>query len=126
MKTLSPLLLCLCAALMVSPTSAVADDSTPPSQTAPSDGTNTGTDASQRRQRFQEIIAQLNLMDEQKQQIRHIRQTVTDQTQRRQQIMAVLTPEQRQKLRQFFQQNRSNGGTTGEAADGSDLAPGAN
>jgi len=131
MKTLSPLLLCLCVVLMASPAIAQTDDSTSPSQTTPSDGTNTGVDASQRRERIKEAFAQLNLTDEQKQQIKQIRQTVSDKTQRRQQIMAVLTLDQKQKLRQFFQQYRNNGGgaaggNTGDAGDGSDLAPGAN
>ena len=110
---------------------AQADDNAPPSQSVPSDGTNTGTDASQRREHIKEAFAQLNLTDEQKQQIRHIRQTVTDKVQRQQEVMAVLTPEQRQKLRQLFQQYRSNYGgasaaNTGDngAVDGSDLAPG--
>src|SRR5580658_4523065 len=105
MKTLSPLLLCLCAVLMASFPCAVADDSTA-SQTTSTDGTNTGVTPGQRLQRIKEVFAQLNLTDEQKQQIKQIRQTVTDKTQRRQQIMAVLTPDQKQKLRQFFQQYR--------------------
>jgi hypothetical protein len=49
--------------------------------------------------------------------------------------MAVLTPEQKEKLKAFFQQHRNSAGATGgtettggpgDAGDGSDLAPGAN
>ncbi len=135
MKTLSPLLLCLCAVLMAAPQFALADDgATTPTQSAPTEGGNGGGG----------------------QQIKQIRATVTDKTQRRQQVMAVLTPEQKQKLIQILMQYRNSGGATagtgfggtgagagagtpsggtgggtsgstgGVAGDGSDLAPGAN
>lgn len=140
MKNLSPLLLGLCAMLMASPQSVLADDTDATTQTAPADGSNTA----QRMERMKEVFAQLDLTPEQKQQIRQIRLTVTDKVQRRQEVMAVLTADQKEKLRQILQQYRANGGdgaptatvsgthaggaTTGAsgAGDGSDLAPGAN
>ncbi|MCE0497019.1 MAG: hypothetical protein LV481_03625 [Methylacidiphilales bacterium] len=129
MKTLSPLLLCLCAVLMAPPAIALADDDTSASP-ATSD-----TNTAQRAQFMKNAFAQLDLTPDQKQQIRQIRQTVTDKIQRHQEVMAVLTPEQKEKLRQLIQQYRSsNGGAAAATAntgdtgvgDGSDLAPGAN
>jgi len=147
-KTLSPLLLCLCAVLVASPQSVRADDTTPPSQAPPSDGSNADAVKAQRQERIREAFAQLDLTDDQKQQIREIRQTVTDIPERRRQIWAVLTPEQKQKLIELLPGFRNSGaaattpaetpaapassatttpGTSSSGAgDGSDLAPGAN
>lgn len=55
----------------------------------------------QRGQHMRQMFAQLGLTDAQKQQIQQIRQTVTDRQQRREQIMSVLTPDQRAKLEQL-------------------------
>jgi Spy/CpxP family protein refolding chaperone len=150
MKTRYPLLLCLCAVLIASPSIARADDETPPSQGQNTPASElTPAQKYERMQRMKAIFAQLNLTDDQKQQIREIRQTVTDPAQRHQEVMAVLTPDQKEKLKELFQQNRNNnggGGAGGEtgggngsgatgttasnspggAGDGSDLAPGAN
>jgi Spy/CpxP family protein refolding chaperone len=157
MKTLSPLLLCLCAVLMAAPQFALADDgATTPTQSAPTEGGNGGGGQAEKLQHLKDAMAQLDLTDTQKQQIKQIRATVTDKTQRRQQVMAVLTPEQKQKLIQILMQYRNSGGATagtgfggtgagagagtpsggtgggtsgstgGVAGDGSDLAPGAN
>jgi Spy/CpxP family protein refolding chaperone len=132
MKTFSPPLLCLCAVLMAPPAIALADDATSSGQT--SDGTNTSTNTGQKRELMREAFAQLDLTTDQRLEIRHIRQTVTDPTERHKEIVAVLTPEQKEKLKAFFQQHRNSAGTGGtetnggpnDAGDGSDLAPGAN
>jgi len=120
---------------MVLPVAMLADDDTAPSQTTPAEGSNSGTDAGQRRVNLREILAQLNLTDEQKQQIKQIFQTAPAGPQRRQQLIAVLTPPQKEKLRQLLQQGRNGGGpapagSNGEGSDQTDdlsgLSPGAN
>lgn len=62
------------------------------------------------------MAAELGLTDAQKQQIEQIRQTVTDRTQRRAAIMAILTPEQQAKMEQMRSQwkNRGPGGQGGQ------------
>jgi Spy/CpxP family protein refolding chaperone len=137
MKTLSPLLWCVCVLLMVFPATVLADDDTAPSQTAPSDGANPGPGAGQRGVNIRALLAQLNLTGDQKQQIKQIMQTVPAGPQRRRQILAVLTPEQKQKLRQLLHPGRNgggaavagnngNGGGNDQTDDVSDLSPGAN
>ena len=71
---------------------------------------------------MKEMLAQLDLTDTQKGQIKQIRATVTDRKERRQQIMAVLTQDQKAKLIQMFQQYRSEH----EAANGGTVTPSAN
>jgi len=59
--------------------------------TAPSDN-------GQRAEKMRAALEQLDLTDAQKQQIKQIRTTTQPGKERRQQIMAVLTPDQKQKL----------------------------
>ena len=47
------------------------------------------------------------LTDAQKDRIKQIRATVTDRKERRQQIMAVLTPDQKAKLKELIQEHRN-------------------
>ncbi len=49
----------------------------------------------------------LGLTDAQKQQIQQIRQSTTDKKERRQEIAAVLTPEQKAMIRQKIQERRT-------------------
>ena len=58
---------------------------------------------------FDMIAKQLDLTDDQKAQIKHIRWTVTDREDRRKQILAVLTPEQKAKLKQMIREHRNGG-----------------
>lgn len=71
--------------------------------TPPSDG----SAQSQRMERFKQAMAQLDLTDAQKAQIKQIRSSVTDKQERRQQIMAVLTPDQKTKLLAMIQERRA-------------------
>jgi Spy/CpxP family protein refolding chaperone len=79
----------------------------------------TGASASQgqdqRMAKWKAAFDQLDLTDAQKNQIKQIRSSVTDKQQRRQQIMAVLTPEQKQRLFQMIKDNRgaAQSGTSG-------------
>jgi len=73
-----------------------------PAATAPSDDTGKG----QRAEKLKAALDQLDLTDAQKQQIQQIRGNTQPGKERRQQIMAVLTPDQKQKLKSIFQQSR--------------------
>jgi Spy/CpxP family protein refolding chaperone len=53
------------------------------------------------------LLAQLDLTDAQKAQIKQIVQSTTDKKERRQQIRAILTPEQKMKLRQLIRERRA-------------------
>jgi Spy/CpxP family protein refolding chaperone len=99
---------------------AMADDSATAAQPmSPDDSTNLAGDTTtnqakgDKRERFKEAMAQLNLTDVQKQQIEQIRSTVTDRKERRQQIMGVLTPDQKTKLWQMIQNYKSGQAGTG-------------
>jgi Spy/CpxP family protein refolding chaperone len=75
------------------------------------DATNTtagssGAGQGQRMEQWKEAFAKLDLSEAQKQQIEQIRSTVTDRKERREQIMAVLTPEQKRKLMQMIAAHR--------------------
>jgi len=98
---------------------ASADDTAGSSQGTSSGGStnSAGTGAqAQRFERVREALAQLDLSDAQKEQIKQIRSSVTDRQERRQQIMAVLTEEQKAKLRQLIQEHR-NGAAAGSSSD---------
>ncbi len=84
----------------------LADDGALSGQAAPS---TTPADAqrAQRIERFKTAMAELNLTDAQKDQIKEIRANVADRMERRQQIMAVLTPDQKAKLRELIQEHRN-------------------
>jgi Spy/CpxP family protein refolding chaperone len=88
-----------------------ADDGTTSNPAAapsgPSNSAGAG-DQSQRIERFKAAIEQLNLTDAQKDQIKQIRASVTDRKERREQIMNVLTPDQKAKLRDMIMAHRNN------------------
>jgi Spy/CpxP family protein refolding chaperone len=71
------------------------------SSTTPADTTGSTTGGHHR------LLAQLDLTEAQKAQIRQIVQSTTDKAQRRQQIRAILTPEQKMKLRQLIRERRA-------------------
>jgi Spy/CpxP family protein refolding chaperone len=53
------------------------------------------------------LLAQLNLTDAQKAKIKQIKKSGTDKKQRKQEVMALLTPAQQQQLRQLIEQRRA-------------------
>jgi len=71
------------------------------SSTAPTDSTGSTPG------RHHHLLAQLGLSDEQKAQIKQIFQSTTDRKERRQQIKAILTPEQKMQLRQLIRERRA-------------------
>jgi Spy/CpxP family protein refolding chaperone len=83
------LLITLVSAPVLSAQTAAGTNAT--SATAPSDN-------GQRAEKMRAALEQLDLTDAQKQQIKQIRATTQPGKERRQQIMAVLTPDQKQKL----------------------------
>jgi Spy/CpxP family protein refolding chaperone len=105
---------------------AAADDTTAPAQTAPSDGSTGNNPAAgaqgQRLERLKQALAALDLTDAQKDQIKQIRASTTDRKERRQQIMAVLTPGQKARLMQMIKEHRdaTQGGTSTTTANGDD------
>jgi Spy/CpxP family protein refolding chaperone len=103
-----PLFLIGAVLTMAAPRIGLADTVAP----APASGANTNSDPSARLERLKAALAELNLTDDQKAQIKHIRWTVTDREERRQQILAVLTPDQKGKLKQMIQKHRNGGGAT--------------
>ena len=93
---------------------AVAQNSAPTDQTnlsgGPSNSGGPGTPApgqGQKFGRFKAALAQLDLTDGQKAQIKQIRATVTDRKERHQDVLAVLTTEQKAKLRELIQASRN-------------------
>ena len=97
----------LAAALTIAaPRIGMADTTAP----ATASGDTTNNDQGGRLARLKAAFAELNLTDDQKAQIKHIRWTVTDRQERRQQILAVLTPDQKAKLKQMIQEHRNSGG----------------
>ncbi|HEV3272248.1 MAG TPA: hypothetical protein VGZ93_08725 [Candidatus Methylacidiphilales bacterium] len=87
-----------------------ADDGTTSGQTAsPGDSTNSAGNGAQgqRLERFKHVLAQLDLTDAQKAQIRQIRASVTDRKERHRDIRAVLTPEQKVKFRELLREYRN-------------------
>ena len=114
MKT-SLLFLFLIAAFTALPSQmALADDSTTSGQAVSSSGsTNSGgTNASaggqrQRLERLKAMFAQLGLTDAQKEQIKQIRASVTDRKERREEILNVLTPDQKAKLQELREEHRN-------------------
>jgi Spy/CpxP family protein refolding chaperone len=80
-----------------------ADDDLADSPSAASTGT-TGTASAQGRHH---LLDQLGLTDAQKEQIKQIVQNTTDKKERRQQIRALLTTDQKMKLRQLIRERRA-------------------
>ena len=106
--SLLPIFLIGAALMMAAPRMGLADTTAP----ATASGADTNSAQGARLERLKVALAELNLTDDQKAQIKHIRWTVTDREERRQQILAVLTPEQKAKLKQMIQEHRNNSGTT--------------
>jgi len=108
MKTSCIYLFLLGAALLTLPSPTILADDTAPSSGSTNAGANTAPADMQgkRMERFKAAMAQLDLSDAQKEQIKGIRATVTDRKERRQQIMAVLTPDQKTKLMQLIQAHK--------------------
>jgi Spy/CpxP family protein refolding chaperone len=80
------------------------DGTTNTTSPAPSDGDG---GYGQKAGKWKEAFAQLDLTDAQKAQIKQIRANTQPGKERRQQIMGVLTPEQKQKLIGMFKDYRS-------------------
>jgi Spy/CpxP family protein refolding chaperone len=118
--------LCLVGVCLVAAPSLRADDTSTIDQSAPATASGSTATApstgqqGERMGRFKAALAQLDLTDAQKAQIKQIYTTVTDRKERRQQIVAVLTPDQKAKLRQLIQEHReqmqANGGTAAAPA----------
>jgi len=133
-STIFSLFLAGAAATVLSLQTVRADDLSAGGQTAPSTGASDGTAPAQgqgqRWQRFKEAMAQLDLTEAQKALIKQIRATVTDKKERRQQVLAVLTPDQKAKLRQLILAHRdgaqAGGAQTTSTGDDTPLAPDAN
>jgi len=112
MKTSFLSLLLASAALTAIPAQTIlAQDNSTSGPTSLSGGStnNGGTDEQGRRfGPFRRLLAQLDLTEAQKAQIKQIFLTVTDPKERRQEIVAVLTPEQKARLRELIKQHREN------------------
>jgi Spy/CpxP family protein refolding chaperone len=102
MKT-SLLSVIFAGAVLVAPPAQMtwADDTTTSGQTAPATGSQ-----DQGPERLREAVAALDLTDAQKEQIKQIRANTPAGKERRQQILAVLTPEQKARLRQLILEHR--------------------
>ena len=94
----------------------MADDTSTSGQTAPAGGSTTagGSGAAtgsqgQKLERLKEAMAALDLTEAQKEQIKQIRSSTTPGQDRGQQILAVLTPEQKAKLREMIMAHRDAG-----------------
>lgn len=125
MKTPFFSLLVIGCTLLSAPLSAVVADDTSSDQTNLAAGPSSGTDTDDQGEhhgRWKKAFAQLDLTDSQKAQIKQIRATVTDRKERRQQVMAVLTQEQKEKLKELIQQYRSEK----QGASGTTTTPSAN
>jgi Spy/CpxP family protein refolding chaperone len=97
----------LVSAVALAPVAYAQDAAGDGSTTAPANGAdNSGGDAGQKG-KWRAAFAQLYLSDAQKQQIKQIRASTQPGKERRQQIMAVLTPDQKQKLIAMFKQYHS-------------------
>jgi Spy/CpxP family protein refolding chaperone len=98
----------------------LADDDTTTGQAPPATGAGQGKHAGEFRAMFQ----QLDLTDAQKAQIKQIRQTMPAGKERRQQIIAVLNPDQKAKLMEMMQAHRGAAGAASGASTGGSTASG--
>ena len=80
---------------------------------ADTSGSNTGTSGSAPAHRHR-LLAQLGLTEQQRAQIKQIIQNTTDRKERRQEIKAILTPEQKMKLRELIRARRAQQPTTAQ------------
>lgn len=71
-------------------------------------GDTSGGGNGQRGEKWREAFAKLDLTDAQKEQVRQIRSSTSPGRERRQQIMAVLTPAQKEQLVAMIRQYRAN------------------
>ena len=85
---------------------ALANDSTPDTSNSSDSGTSSNPNQDARREMMKKAFAQLDLTDAQKKQMAEIHQNVSDPAERRQQIMAVLTPDQKAKLAAMIKAHR--------------------
>ena len=110
MKTSLLSLLFIGAVITVAPLPRVMaeDDSTSDQPASTSGSTNSGENGGQKQgfERLSKVLGQLDLTEAQKAQIKQIITTVTDRKERRQEIVAVLTPEQKAKLRELLKEHR--------------------
>lgn len=95
------------AALIVLPARVALADAapTPATGSTPTPSEPTGGKGD-RGEKLKAALAQLNLTDDQKAKIKDIFTNVTDHKERRQQIAAVLTPDQKQKLKATIHERR--------------------
>ncbi len=115
--------LCVILAAVALPASAdeTSNLSTQPSTTTSATGWTASEGQGQRMERLKAALAQLDLTDTQKEQIKQIRGSVSDRKERRQQIMAVLTPDQKAKLVAMWQAHKNGTGTdAGATSNGND------
>jgi Spy/CpxP family protein refolding chaperone len=94
------LALCLIAAAAL-PTLAQTTNSEP-AATTPLVGAGSTATTDDRREKLKEALAQLNLTENQQAMIRNIRASTSPGKERREQIIAVLTPDQKEKLKQMI------------------------
>ncbi len=114
MKTPFSALLLVGSALVAIPFQVTrADDSATANLSAPATTTPTG-DKGARLEKLKADLAQLDLNDDQKAKIKDIFTTVPAGKERRQQIVALLTPEQKEKLKAMIKERRDadGGGAT--------------
>jgi Spy/CpxP family protein refolding chaperone len=114
-------LLLVISAVSFAATPVAADDTAASGQTATSSGSTSSAGASteassqgQKLERFKQVLATLDLTDAQKEQIKQIRTGTTDRQERHQQIMGILTPDQKAKLLEMIKEHR-NGAQAGTA-----------
>ena len=100
-------LLALGIGLVSAPVSVAKADDTTNLAAGPTNGAAATSPQGERGEKLKEAIDQLDLTDAQKQQIKTIRANTSPGKERRQQIMAVLTPEQKEKLKAMIQQHMS-------------------
>jgi Spy/CpxP family protein refolding chaperone len=105
----------------------VADDDTMTGQAAPATGSDTtgaGQGQGERAGKWRKAFEQLGLTDAQKTQIKQIRASVPAGKERRQQIMAVLTPDQKVKLMQMVKAHQGGNQPAGDTTTSTDpVAP---
>jgi Spy/CpxP family protein refolding chaperone len=97
----------LCLFFAVASFATVAAQTTAPATTSAPTTTAPSDEQQARMEKFKAALEKLDLTDAQKTQIQQIRATVTDRRERRQQIMGVLTSEQKEKLKEMIQEHRA-------------------
>jgi Spy/CpxP family protein refolding chaperone len=109
----APLLSLILALAMISSPALFAQDAgsdTSSSGTSAGSGDTSGAGNGQRGGKWKEAFQKLDLTEAQKEQIKQIRTSTSPGKERRQQIMAVLTPAQKEKLVAMIKSNRADQG----------------